>query len=105
MRKPRRRCRRRQSVHRPNSCGNSVTKRIAGIKYEIRVRRHKRGAFDDGDEIPVADSNLSFKNASDNALLTPRFSGLQLAIGVKASELRAGSGAARRAVVSLARAQ
>src|SRR5262249_55482253 len=49
--------------------------------------------------------HASFKDAADNTFLTPHIAFSQFAVSEKARKLRAGAGATRRAVVSLAGTQ
>ena len=55
--------------------------------------------------LSVAHLNAAFKDAADNAFLFPHLAFAQLAVGIQAGQLGTGPGAARRPVISLARAQ
>src|SRR5437763_1646964 len=50
----------------------------------------------------VDDVHVAFEETADDALLPPHFTLAQFAVFEQASQLRAGSGAARRAVIRLA---
>jgi len=84
---------------------NAVTERIARVENEITFRRDECRALHDGNDFATLDANLPFEDAANDALLPPYTAGLKLAVGVEASKLGAGSGAARRSVVSLAGAE
>src|SRR5262249_26901842 len=64
-----------------------------------------RGAGNLRIDLPVHDRDRSLEYASHNALLSPHLAGLQLAVRVKARQLGAGPGPARRSVVGLSRTE
>src|ERR1051326_3744522 len=82
-----------------------MAERIVFVEQKVRFRIDIGGARDLGINQPVFHRDRSFENAADDALLTPYLAGLQLAVGIEARELRAGAGAAGRAVVRAAGAE
>ena len=75
------------------------------IEYEFRVCIHECRAFDTGIEFAPAYCNSSFKHAAHNAFLFPDLPLTKLPVRIQTSQLGAGAGAARRAIVGVARAE
>ena len=67
----------------------------------IDVRR----PADSGPDAALDDPHRALEDAADDAFLPPDFSLAELAVGAQAGELGTGAGAARRAIVGLARAK
>src|SRR6185295_13493381 len=88
-----------------HSSPNAHAEWIARIEDEVRVSVNERGALDAGVYLPIAHLNTAFKHAAHNAFLFPHLAFEQLAVGIQAGQLGAGSGAAWRSVISLAWAQ
>src|SRR5207245_2431516 len=87
------------------SSRDSHAKRIVLVEKELGFGRHVSRARDARIDHAVHDLHRSLENAADDALLTPFLPGAQLAVGDQTSELGAGAGAARGAVVGSARTE
>src|ERR1043166_1317476 len=85
VRRRRRRCRRpRRSRPRRRSCADSLTKRVAWVEEEFRLRGDEGGAGDARVDLTVHDFHRALEDAADDALLTPDRAGLQFAVGDQA---------------------
>lgn len=82
-----------------------MAKGIFGVKNQICLGCNEGGTPDAWQDLSVFDGNASLENTSYNALLPPNLTRSQLAVGVKASQLCAGAGAAGRTIVGLAGAE
>src|SRR4051794_28182471 len=72
---------------------------IVRAEDKLDLGRDVGSAGYDGNDLAVFNANPAFEYAADDALLPPYVAFEQLSVGVKASKLRAGASAARRAVV------
>src|SRR5580698_4767684 len=88
-----------------DSGANSHAERIVYVEHQIRLRVYKRRPLDAGINFSVTHAHASFEDAAHNAFLLPDVPLAEFAVGIKARQLRAGSRAARRAVIRLTRTQ
>src|SRR5882724_932470 len=88
-----------------DSFTDAHAERIAFIEDEVGFGVYKCRALDCGNHFVVRDNYVAFKHAADNTFLTPGLSFLQFSVSIETSHLRAGAGATRRTVVTLARTQ
>ncbi len=85
---------------------DSVAKRVGRIFVEVRLAADERSPADAGRDAPGPARPIArLEAAADDALLNPALARRKLSVRGEAGELRAGSGAARRAIVGAAGAK
>src|SRR5262249_53527786 len=95
----------RGQARRPTLRSDAIDEGVALVEDEVGLGIDVGGAGDLGIDAAIFDRDATFKDGAHDAFLTPRLAGLEFAVGVKARELGAGTGAARRTVVRLARTE
>jgi hypothetical protein len=100
-------------VARGHGSADPAAQGVGGIEDQRRLGRHERAPPDHRDHrralavLGAVRDRLDrpLEDAAEDAFLPPGLAGPELAVGVKAGELRARAGAAGRAIVGAARAQ
>src|ERR1700688_4721590 len=89
-------------LRRSSRLNDPPAERIGVVEDERRLRGHVRASGDVRQDVATlgfVGRKRGFEHGADDALLPPELTGLELARGMQARELCAGTGPARRAVV------